>query len=67
MKFVKRNDWQKEWAATLARERELAARADALEAELAAARQRIRDLEESTSYRLGNALVKVPRALLRRD
>lgn len=56
-----------ELRATLARERELAARADALEAELAAARQRIRDLEESTSYRLGNALVKVPRALLRRD
>lgn len=51
----------------LARERDLAARADALEDELAAAHRRIEELERSTSYRLGNALVKVPRAILRRD
>lgn len=53
-------------SAARARERELEARVGSLETELAAARQRVSDLERSTSYRLGHALVKIPHALLRR-
>ncbi|OUP10510.1 polysaccharide pyruvyl transferase family protein [Collinsella sp. An2] len=52
--------------ASRAHEQELASRVEALEGELSAARARIADLEQSTSYRLGHALVKVPHALFKR-
>ena len=53
--------------ASRAHEQELASRVEALEGELSAARARIADLEQSTSYRLGHALVKVPHALFKRS
>lgn len=51
--------------ASRAREQALSARVTQLQGELDAARARISDLEQSTSYRLGHALVKVPHALFR--
>lgn len=51
----------------LERERRLSERVSELEGELAQARARVDDLERSTSYRLGHALVKVPHALFKRD